>query len=96
MDRRIEFYPWQIDWSMVIVMLGLGALLVLFVYLSMRQGRVERDNKDTAGKPPIHDYAGITSSDSNGMTLFLWVFFVAIGVWALGYVLNIARTGLGY
>ncbi len=96
MERPIEFYPWQMDWNTVIVIVGLGIAFALFVYLSMRQGRVERSNRDTAGKPPIHEYAGLTGTDSNRMTLFLWVFFIFIGIWALGYVINIARNGLGY
>ena len=96
MERPIEFYPWMVDWSTVIVIVGLGTAFALFVYLSMRQGRVERSNRDTAGKPPIHEYAGLTGSDSNRMTLFLWLFFIFIGLWGIGYVINIARNGLGY
>lgn len=96
MERPINFYPWTPDWSTVIVILGLGIAFALFLYLSMRQGRVERGNKDTSGKPPIHEYAGLTGSDSNPMTLFLWIFFVALAFWAIGYVLYIARHGLGY
>jgi len=96
MDRGIDFYPWLLDWTTVLVIVGLGLASAFLLYVSMRQGRVERSNKDTAGKRPIHTYAGLLGTDSNRPTLFLVIFFVLMGLWGLGYVINIAIHGLGY
>jgi hypothetical protein len=95
-QRPTEFYPWMVDWSIVIGIVIVGLASVLAVYLAMRQGRLERTNKDTAGKPPIHEYAGVAGSDSNRITLFLVLLIVGLLIWGVGYVVNISIHGLGY
>lgn len=97
MHDTIEFYRWLPDWTTTIVSVGPGLLLALALYMVMRQGRVERGNRDTSAKRPIHDYAGIMQSDSNKPTLFVVLFIIFIVTWAIGYVLHITlKDELGY
>jgi hypothetical protein len=78
------------------MVLGTGLLTVLLIYLATRQGRLERGSTDIPGKRPLHHYAGVVSSDSNPVPVFIWVVIVIVALWAIAYNVNVAIHGLGY
>jgi hypothetical protein len=96
LHRPIEIYPWNPDWVTVWVVLGAGLLSTLLLYFAMRQGRMEKRSTDVPGKPPIHHYAGVISSDSNPVPVFIWVLIVFVAIWVIAYDVNAAIHGLGY
>lgn len=94
--RPVAEYPWNPDWVTVLTVLGLGLASVLLLYFSMRQGRIEKRSTEVPGKPPIHHYAGIISSDSNPIPVFIWLVIIIAIVWVIAYNVNISIHGLGY
>ena len=94
--RPIEFYPWNPDMVSVWMILGMGLFITLLLYFAMRQGRMEKRSSDIPGKEPIHHYAGIVSSDSNPIPVFIWVTIGITVAWCLAYNIIAAKFGLGY
>jgi hypothetical protein len=78
------------------MVLGMGLFVTLLLYFAMRQGRMEKGSTDVPGKRPLHHYAGIVSSDSNPIPVFIWITIVISVVWCIAYNINIARHGMGY
>jgi len=95
-QRPIEIYPWNPDWVTVWMILGTALLTILLIYFSTRQGRMEKRSTDVPGKPPIHHYAGIISSDSNPIPVFVWAVIILAVMWTIGYNVVISIKGLGY
>lgn len=94
--RPVAIYPWDQDWVTVLMVLGLGLASVVLLYLSMRQGRIEKRDPETPGEPRIHHYAGIISSDSHPIPVFIWTVIVICIVWVIAYNVNVAIHGMGY
>ncbi|HEY3266480.1 MAG TPA: hypothetical protein VGM37_06115 [Armatimonadota bacterium] len=96
MNPETSFYPWVTDWRSVVEVLAGGMALLIAFYLAARSGRLKKTNTETPGKPPLHNYAGVVSSDNNGVTVFIWVLAASMVAVAIGYVLYTSANGLGY
>lgn len=95
MNRDTGFYPWMTDWHTIVACIVGGLILVLGLYVAMRQGRLESDATDE-GKKPVHRYAGIIESGTRKPTVFVIILSIVLVIWMIGYVANIAINGLGY
>jgi len=71
----------KIFWIVLVLILGFSWL----VHLALRSGRnyTVRDTESHAT-----EYAEIVREGHGGMTVFLWITFLAIGVWSVLYLME--------
>jgi hypothetical protein len=76
--------PW--DWNFVLdaVVWFLVILLTAWIFLWTRAGRDRKNTPDQVGRN-VEDFAGITQESNGQVPIFLFIFYLVVAVFAIGY-----------
>ncbi len=96
MPEQVAFYPWLPDWVTVVEIFIASAATVMAFYIWMRSGREPYNRADSGGHPPVRNYAGLVSIDSNKTPIFLMLLYIFLVLWAIAYLIQITVHGYKY
>ena len=87
--------PWQTDWVIESIMLGFIIIGLVFLWLWLRSGRTQRENKIPFERT-AEDFAGTVQAGYGVLPVFLYFLYAAIGLWIVGYIVTALITGVQY